>query len=222
MTSGIQSKGIDLDSIFDPWQSGTTKARATGILQAGSDLNQRYAPLVYGSSATATGIKSKGADLNTLFAAFGTASYALPINGQVFTGFDRSPSGATNPASETVTFGLNADGTYSVTQSGFYTGGSVLATGTWLTTGGSASDYQVLFTMTPVTQSGAGSFSNGATTWVSVSTGRGASVTTTAPQTQGSNTQWQYSLRIQIRRASNGQVVSDTTITLNARAAGQV
>lgn len=84
MTSGIASKGVDLDSIFDPWLSGTSKARATGTSIAGSDLNNRFAPLIYGSSAAATGIYSESADLNTLFAAKGTAQYTTPDNGAAY------------------------------------------------------------------------------------------------------------------------------------------
>lgn len=87
MTSGIQSKGVDLDSIFAPWQSDTSQARATGILVAGADLNGRYAPLVYGTAAAATGIDSESADLNTLFAAINTAKYALGFSGSYSSSF---------------------------------------------------------------------------------------------------------------------------------------
>lgn len=92
MTSGIASKGTDLDSIFDPWKSGTSQARATGYGN-GTDLNARYAPLIYGAAAAATGIYSEGADLNTLFAAYGTASYKLPIDGQTYGGSGHAASG---------------------------------------------------------------------------------------------------------------------------------
>ena len=82
MTSGIQSKGVDLDSIFDPYVTGASPG-LTGIQYAGTDIHTRYAPLVYGTQAAATGLLCKvgGAgsfvDLNTLFAAKGTAKYPL-------------------------------------------------------------------------------------------------------------------------------------------------
>lgn len=69
MTSGIQSKGVDLDSIFALYESGTHPA-ATGILVNGVDIATRYQPLP-GTAAPATGILTRGADLNTLFSTTG-------------------------------------------------------------------------------------------------------------------------------------------------------
>ena len=98
MSTNIQSKGVDLDSIFDPYITGTSPG-LTGIQSAGTDIHTRYAPLVYGTAAPATGIACKvgGAgsfvDLNTLFAAKGTANYSLPINGQTYSGSGTAASG---------------------------------------------------------------------------------------------------------------------------------
>lgn len=93
MTSGIASKGVDLDSIFDPYQAGTTKARAAGLNVAGSDTSNRYANIIYGSAAAATWIESENADLSTLYAAKGTANYSLPINGQTYSADGYAASG---------------------------------------------------------------------------------------------------------------------------------
>lgn len=82
MSTGIASKGVDLASIFSPYQSGTTQARATGIYDNGADLNTLFAALQYGSAVPATGIYSESADLNTIFCT--GANYALPINGETF------------------------------------------------------------------------------------------------------------------------------------------
>jgi hypothetical protein len=98
VTSGIASKGVDLDNIFDPYVAGTTKARAAGIAVAGSDTSNRFANIIYGSAAAATGIQSEGADINTLYAKKGTASYALPIDGQTFVQSDAEPAGTTPSA----------------------------------------------------------------------------------------------------------------------------
>lgn len=81
MTSGIQSKGVDLDSIFALYVSGTRPA-AAGIEVNGVDIATRYQPLP-GTSAPATGILAHGADLNTLFST--TVNTPLPIDGQTFT-----------------------------------------------------------------------------------------------------------------------------------------
>lgn len=78
VTSGIQSKGVDLDAIFAAYVSGAHPA-ATGIEVAGVDVATRYQPLP-GTSAPATGILSKGADLNTLFSTTSGAE-ELPFNG---------------------------------------------------------------------------------------------------------------------------------------------
>lgn len=105
MTSGIASKGVDLDSIFDSYQAGTTKARAAGLNVAGSDTSNRYANIIYGSAAAATGIQSEGADLNTLYAAKGTAKYPTPDNGVTYDSRVNIPSGQTGAATINMTIG---------------------------------------------------------------------------------------------------------------------
>ena len=77
----------NLDLVFDPYVEGT-KPPSTGLLDdSGSDIVNRYAPIVYGSQAAATGLlteQSGNADINTLFAAYGTAVYSLSINNQTY------------------------------------------------------------------------------------------------------------------------------------------
>lgn len=85
MSDAIKSNGVSLAAIFDPYVAGTTKARATGIHDAGNDISNLYANIIYGSAAAATGIASEGADLNTLYAKLGTAQYATPDNGTTYT-----------------------------------------------------------------------------------------------------------------------------------------
>lgn len=69
--------GRDLDSVFEPRQSGDPTPAATQFLNAGgSDLNALYAPLSVGSAASATQLYTAGgSDLNTVFAAAGTRRY---------------------------------------------------------------------------------------------------------------------------------------------------
>jgi len=111
VTSPIQSKGVPLSSIFDPYVAGTTKARAAGIAEAGNDTSNIYANIIYGSAAAATGIDSEGADLNTLYAKIGTASYALPINGSTYTHFHQVVSLTGN---STIGFQITSGTTYIV------------------------------------------------------------------------------------------------------------
>jgi hypothetical protein len=225
VTSGIASKNVDLDSIFDPWLSGTSKARATGIAKGaapGTDLNALYAPLIYGSSAAATGIQSQGADLNTLFAAKGTAKYSLPINGQTYGASENT--GASGGASATLTVTLHADGTYDVIafQSKHVPTNTTRASGTWNTFGAPSSGFQVLYTLTTVSEEGNAGSGNGASTYTTLNTDVAASVNATATSPSSGANDITCTLRIQIRNTSSGQVVSDSSLTITAGADGSV
>ena len=91
MTSAIQSKGVPLTSILSPYQSGTTKQRTTGIQEAGVDICNLYANVIYGTEPAATGIASESDGLETLFCT--GANYSLPINGQTYGGSGHAASG---------------------------------------------------------------------------------------------------------------------------------
>lgn len=110
MTSGIQSKGVDLDSIFALYQSGAHPA-ATGIKVNGVDIATRYQPLP-GTSAPATGIKTNGVDLNALFST--TSGAPLPINGQTYTS---NVSIVSDPASATINFAITSGSTWAINAS---------------------------------------------------------------------------------------------------------
>ena len=229
MTTGIQSKGVDLDSIFDPYVTGTSPG-LTGIQSAGTDIHTRYAPLVYGTAAPTTGIACKvgGAgsfvDLNTLFAARGTAIYALPINGQTFIA---SAVGTLNHGSTaTLAFTTATDGTYSVVKTIDNDGTPVnttLATGTWNTSGQPSSSLDVEYTVSigpDGTNPQAGSWStNPANVWTAVtgllSINDSVSVASTSG-TKGNN----GTLQIQYRVHSTGQVISNSTIYFDVSADG--
>ena len=96
MTSGFQSAGVDFDLLFDPYVQGTIPA-ATGYTITGyGDLAGRYAPLVYGTKRANVGYSAPGvSDLSNLWAAYGTATYSLPFNGQTYSHGYTVPSGAT-------------------------------------------------------------------------------------------------------------------------------
>ncbi|MGN0864362.1 MAG: hypothetical protein ACI4N1_13720 [Stenotrophomonas koreensis] len=65
---------MDFDDLFDPYVEGT-KPPATGICVQGVDLNQRYAPLSYGTKRADVGRRTGGVDVSNLWAAKGTAVY---------------------------------------------------------------------------------------------------------------------------------------------------
>lgn len=219
MASGVKSAGVDLDDLFDPDVVGDGPS-APGVKSGGVPL--KYAALKYGIKRANVGIANAGVDASNLWAAKGTASYALPINGQHFSGSGQALSGQEGTITATAQFGANADGTYSVIGSGTNGGSSVLASGSWRTQGGASSDYQIQFTLSAGSTSGTGSTGNTAPAYTSLASGQAASVTCTCPANAPSTYTWTYGLRIRIRRVSTGVVISDTTITLSATAAGMV
>lgn len=84
MSTGFITGTKDLDQVFAPYYIGTHPS-PTGYNATGwGDIYTRYAPLVYGTQAPATGFITGTQDLNQLFAAYGTAMYALPFNGQTY------------------------------------------------------------------------------------------------------------------------------------------
>lgn len=222
MSNAIASNGVSIATIFDPYQSGQTKARASGIADAGTDISNLYANIIYGSAAAATGIQSQGADLNTLYAAKGTAKYALPIDGQTFGASENT--GASGGASATLTVTLHANGAYDVVafQSKHVPSSTTRASGTWNTFGLPSSSFQVLYTLTTTSTEGNAGSSNGAPTYTTISADVAANVHATANTPSSGANDITCTLRIQIRNASTGQVVSDSTCTISAGADGSV
>lgn len=222
MSNAINSKNVPLANIFDPYVAGTTKARATGIGDASNDTSNLYANIIYGSAAAATGIQSENADLNTLYAAKGTAKYTLPINGQTYGASENT--GASGGASATLTVTLHADGTYDVVafQSKHVPSSVTRASGTWNTFGLPSSSFQVLYTLTTTSTEGNAGISNGASSYTTLNADVAANVHATAANPSSGANDITCTLRIQIRNASSGQVVSDSTCTISAGADGSV
>lgn len=192
MATGFISGATDLDSIFEPYSTGT-KPGLTGYVTAGQDLRDRYAPLSAGSAAGVTGFKVGASDLNTLFAAIGSTA-VVAINNYTNT------TDATPPADSSTTYALNSD--KSITGPG----------GVWLT-GGTASDYEVRATQVSDTITGTGTSATGTlNTWMNLGTSRSWTVAATA----SSNTARRWVLTIEIRRASDLTVLDTATIDIEA------
>lgn len=97
-TSQGSYSNTDIDTIFHP-RGSLTKRPDVGLLDAGVDISNLYAPVAFGSSPNATGIQSDGQDLSNLFAAAGSVvAIQLTAPGtlvsQINRGFDPPASAA--------------------------------------------------------------------------------------------------------------------------------
>ncbi|HJR11532.1 MAG TPA: hypothetical protein VJ823_08980 [Rhodanobacteraceae bacterium] len=210
MTSGIQSKDVDLDSIFDPYLAGTTKARTAGINVAGSDTSNRYANIIYGSAAAATGIASESADLNTLYAAKGTANYPLPINGANFIAHS---SGVVSPSMDSnINVQIKSDGTYSVTVAGNASGNTPSTSGTWLPSGASVSNYQVEFVWTQSSQypTGPATVTNSASAYQNCTANQSIVFDAQVGQHTGGDQGSAGNMQINLKYMPNGRITTTT------------
>lgn len=214
MTSGIQSKGVDLDSIFAAYVSGTHPT-ATGLKVNGVDIATRYQPLP-GTSAAATGIKTNGADLNTLFST--TASGGpLPINGNTYTQSNFISSGT---GYAQIGFGITSTTAWRV-----FGGNSGAAPGTLASGAIPVGAATVKFTWGPPTfptgTGAGGSTVNGATTPTALSSLPGATYTTDTVGSTSASRISQYPFTIDFYNSS-GSNISSTLIYLAGHVEGSV
>ncbi len=72
MASGIKSREVDFDDLFDPDIIGDGPV-ANGLKRGGTALH--YANIIYGTRRADVGIKHAGTDVAALWAAKGTAVY---------------------------------------------------------------------------------------------------------------------------------------------------
>lgn len=221
MPSGYAKAGIDLDTLLEPWQAGDGYAAATGYAINDVDFNQRYAPASAGVAFSGTtGYSQNNADVGPRFAAKGTRQTKLPIDGQTFVAAVSVP--AQSQGSAGLVLRLKTDGTYEVMKSLAPGGSSVLATGVWNTSGGSVGDFQALYSITSTYATAHVDLINDATTWASLSTLRQLSVSMGPFGPSSGSNEAIYGIRIQIRRSSNGAVVSDSACTFNVSIEGSV
>lgn len=210
-----------LDQIFEPYTSGT-KAAITGytVLVSGvaTDLKDLFAPIYLGSSAGVTNYNVHSADLNTIFAAKGSVSYALSINGQTFTSAINITSGTGNA---TIGFRIVGGNTWQVYKSTSASSLSVLASGS-VPSGASTVKYTFGTYSVGVGQSDAGgSVANDASTPQPVVNSPDAHYTTgTSSATSGSKDR-EYPFIIDFYNAS-GQNTSHTSVTLIGDTEGSI
>lgn len=138
MATGFRKGTTDFDDIFDPYVEGTKPANTGYVVSGYGDLANRYAPLSYGTKAANVGYSKPGVgDLSNLWAAKGTASYGLPINGASYTD-------SVGRGTASIQFLMTNSGTYQIINHR----GTVLASGYWLPSGASVSSYSCKFTTT--------------------------------------------------------------------------
>ncbi len=205
-TNFRDSSGTDFDDLFDPYVQGTVPS-ATGFRTSdGTDLAGRYAPLSYGSKRADVSYRtSAGTDVTNLWAAKGTAVYALGFNGKQYTA-----SGARIAAVRLV---MNSDGKWYIY--GYnQTVESLLESGTWLPSGASVADYQVKFAYADGAN---GSILNGAPTLSSP--GESCAIKFTVKMVNNGPNEGRADITCMLRKTTTG-TETNTTCEFNAVAAG--
>lgn len=216
MASGYRSQGVDFDDLFDADVMGNGPAADALRRQGGQPL--RYAHLQYGQKRADVGFRLGGQDVSNLWAAKGTATYTLPINGQAFSAHNQSRTNSSGSATATVTFIIDSNGTYRILQNttgGGNNTGSDPISGTWLPAGATVGEYDVQFEAANV---GAASISNGAPSYSSCTASRSVAASVSVPAASLDNVYAEVTLIIRLRR-SNG-AVSTTQIVAKVGAAG--
>lgn len=205
------SAGVNLDDVFDPFVEGTQLDTSTGWNDVeGNDIFNRYAPLSFGAQAAVTRLNDKkGRDLNQWWAAKGTASYALPINGQEF-----SSSSGSGVKSTSCTCRFYA------ASSGWSISGSSTTGGPVPSESGSipGNAVSVMYSYTVTDQEGQSSVNNTASTVTPLSTGGFIELTANSkPETVDGVIA--IALTITFYNAS-GNSISVTNIQMSANAIG--
>lgn len=206
--------GLDFDSIFDPYVSGT-KAAACGYRDAaGVDIVNRYAPISLGTKAANVGHRivtgpGVGTDVSNLFAAIGTAQYSLPFDGDTFSA--HSSGNVSSAMTSTITTAINAAGTYAVTTVANNIRTANIS-GTWLPSGESASDYQVQFVVTQTSQrtNGPATITNGAAAYAACTTNRQVQATVAVGQSSAFDKGGAYTVVVNLKKISTGAVQTTT------------
>lgn len=218
-TNFRNSAGTDFDDLFDPYVTGTVPPNTAFRTSDGVDLAGRYAPLSFGTKRADVNYRtSAGTDLSNLWAAKGTAQYSLPINGASYSAAESVPNGQSGSASGR--FIINSDGTYAVTTTVAHGGTTPRASGSWLTSG-SASDYNVRYTVTN-TSGTAATVTNQAASAVAANTSPYVNLAVGPYGASSGSHDSVSSVLIKLIRVSTGAVVSATTISFSLSVDGSV
>lgn len=202
-----KSKGVDFDNLFDPDVVGDGPA-AADYKQGGVPI--KYAALKYGTKRVDVGYKQAGVDVSNLWAAKGTASYKLPIDGQTFIQGDAAPAGDVPNA--TLDFEIGAAG-WTVTGTAAHAGSTVKASGA---KPANATSVQITATwLHAVGDTDVGVVNNTASAYTAIpSSGTVGCSVRERFGPDGTTGQTTYRLVIAMKNAS-GNIISTTTITFS-------
>lgn len=203
--------GIDFDDYFDLNKSGEYAANVNHRTADGTDLARRYELLKYGSRAADVRFRNAaGVDLAAIWAAKGTAVYALGFNGKYYESVRTALTNENTTISASVGLVILANGTWAVNAAS----GSP-TTGTWLPAGKSASEYTVQIV---VANSGAASVSNSAASYVAATGSPGATITASVPGNSVKDVDVTASFTLYLRHSSG--TVTTSSLTAHVRATG--
>lgn len=209
--SSNKTAGVNFDDQFDPDVVGDGPM-ATSYKNAGTAL--KYAAIKYGSKGPDCDYKQASVDLSNIWAAKGTASYALPINGNSYNSQYIIPPAETG--SSFITFSITGSaGAWTYNVKGLTTSGGAHTFASGPCPANAAS---VMFTWgsyTIDTGDSGGSTSNGAPTKTAISNNIGATYTTDTFNSSSGTRGRIYTFTITLYDAS-GNTISTTTIQLEA------
>lgn len=213
MAKGIQIDGADFDDLFDPDVVGDGPS-APALTVDGVAL--KYAALAYGTKLADIGIHQDHVDVTNLWAAKGTAVYALPFHGKGYARSAAASSGQTGTISASLGLVMMNDGTYSISGSGTGSGDS----GRWLPNGASVADYEVMFTYGITAGDWPSEIENTAPNYLGLSTAQRVSFRNSVNAALIRQRESQIALSVHLRKVSTG-VVTISSVGLNVYVQGQ-
>jgi hypothetical protein len=179
MATGVKSKNVDTDDIFDPYDGGT-KPALTGYKAGSQDFRDRYSPRAEGDDiGHDTGLDVKNVDMRQIFAKKGTSTKAQVIPFGQYNAF----SADSHDAGADFTLTVNRNGTWAIVITALH-GGSATGTpktGNWHKSPGTTvgDDYEVQFVASVTVNSTDGEPSYTPTTgWLRINDTRGVAAST--------------------------------------------
>lgn len=200
---------VDLEQLFDPDVRGDGPTASFLRYPDGTPL--RFAAIQYGSKGPDVGYAPiDGSDVSNLWAAAGTAVYALPFDGSQYATSVQAQSGQGGTITAVTRFDVTAAGVFNVQR-----GTGNPQTGSVLLGGGPVSEYSYR----AIIQASQGTVNNGAATLAPVTGGlRSISVSSTVPAASAGAVTSDASVRFELYR--NGVLISQSTFGLRATASG--
>lgn len=145
MAKGIRSGTVDFDDLFDPDVIGDGPS-VPNLRSGGAPL--RYAALKYGQKRADVGYRQDSVDVANFWAARGTAVYKLSFDGLRVSASNGAKTNSGGNTTATARLTLHPTGAWEARRIAIGGGNNSdvqAASGTWIDTGASAGEYQILF-----------------------------------------------------------------------------